>query len=110
MTADLVTLARDDLCLAFANTLAWRGRATPVEALRDGAALLDWIAATVRPVPHALRRRLETHLEAAAALFAAALTLREALARIFAGLAAGEAVPARDLAALNRAAAAARGA
>jgi predicted RNA-binding Zn ribbon-like protein len=103
MTADLVTLVRDDLCLAFVNTLAWRGRAAPVEALRDGTALLDWIATTVRPVPRALRRRLQAHQAEAAALLDATLALRETLARIFASLAAGAAVPVRDHAALNRA-------
>jgi predicted RNA-binding Zn ribbon-like protein len=106
MTADLVALARDDLCLAFVNTLAWRGRDAPVEALRDGAALLDWIAA-LRPVPDALRRQLRDRPAAAAALLAAAVALRESIGRIFARLATGGAVPARDLAALNRALAAA---
>jgi predicted RNA-binding Zn ribbon-like protein len=103
---DRVTLARDDLCLAFVNTLAWRGSAAPVEALRDAAALLDWIA-SARPVAHHLRLRLRRHREAATALLCFAVALRETLARIFARCATGAPLPARDLAALNRALAAA---
>jgi predicted RNA-binding Zn ribbon-like protein len=102
MTADLLALPRDDLCLAFANTLCWRGSSAPVEALGDGAALLDWIAAS-RPVAPALRRRVVAQPGGAGALLGAALALREAIYRIFANVAAGDSVPARDLAALNRA-------
>jgi predicted RNA-binding Zn ribbon-like protein len=102
MTGDLVALRRDDLCLAFANTLCWRGSAAPVEALNDEAALLDWVA-VARPVPQALRRWLRAHHGEPGALLAAAIALREAVYRIFSKLAAGRSVAAHDLATFNRA-------
>jgi predicted RNA-binding Zn ribbon-like protein len=105
MTADPVAGPRDDLCLAFANTLSWRGSAAPVEGLRDATALLDWLAA-VRPVAP-LRGWARANPSGAAALLAASIALREPIYRIFSNLAAGDRVPARDLAALNDALAAA---
>ena len=38
----LVSAAGEAICLGFANTLAWRGSAAPIEALGDFAALLAW--------------------------------------------------------------------
>jgi predicted RNA-binding Zn ribbon-like protein len=108
MTAERIALSRDDLCLAFANTLSWRGSAAPAEALGDATALLDWLAA-VRPIPPALRRRLRARPAAGAALLATAIALRESLYRIFSSLACGDRVAAADLALLNRALAQAPG-
>ncbi len=102
MTVERIAVRRDDLCLAFANTLSWRGSPVPAEGLRDAAALLDWLAAA-RPIGPAARRWVQAQPADAAALLAGAIALREALYRIFSNLASGAHVPARDLAALNRA-------
>lgn len=95
----------EDLCLAFANTRYWRGRATPMETLGDAASLRDWaarhggadaalVAATLRP-------------DAEDAVLEAALEARECIHGVFAAVARGnEAAPSdlRRLAALLAAA------
>jgi predicted RNA-binding Zn ribbon-like protein len=96
----------DDVCLAFANTLSWRGRAAPVEALRDVSDLLRWTAGSAGIAGHVvggLENRLRAHPAAAAALFAEAIALREVMYRAFRAVACGEQVVDQDLAALNRA-------
>jgi predicted RNA-binding Zn ribbon-like protein len=92
---------RDDACLDFANTLSWRGRATPVETLADPGDLARWVAGS------AVANIADEIEEQAPALLAEAIALREAIFRIFRAVARGKAVPDQDLAALNRALAAA---
>jgi predicted RNA-binding Zn ribbon-like protein len=100
----------DDAPLAFANTLSWRGREAPVEALRDFGDLVHWAAGSAG-LAAGIVRDLGTWAHEqpsmAAELFAEAIALREVIYRTFSALAAGEAVPDHDLAALNRALAAA---
>ncbi len=44
MTVTLTVEPRDDACLAYANTLSWRGRAAPLEELGDVGDLVRWAA------------------------------------------------------------------
>jgi predicted RNA-binding Zn ribbon-like protein len=103
--AIVVSGFREDLCLAYANTLSWRGSAAPVEQLGDLDGLFAWLAgpgglggAAVEPLAARARRRPAE----AAALFGEAIALREAIYRIFGALARGTVARAADLALLNR--------
>ena len=99
--------AAEDLCLAYANTLAWRGRPTPVEALAGWADLLLWLernAGWPGPAIAALCAGAD-----ATAMYPAALALREAIFAIFRAIADGRPVADPDLSALDRAVAAAPG-
>jgi predicted RNA-binding Zn ribbon-like protein len=93
-------------CLDFANTLSWRGTATPAEGLPTFEALLEWIAGplglSMEQVGQ-LRDWAARQPEDAAALFADAIALRELAYRMFHAVAAGNRVAEADLAALNRA-------
>ena len=42
----LIAALREDLCLAYANTLFWRGRDKPTETLHDFSDLLRWLEDT----------------------------------------------------------------
>ena len=104
--AALIPAPKDDLCLALANTRFWRGRDTPSESLGGIEDLLAWLAGTAKfPVEsiEAAGNRLRRHPHDAAALFADAVALREAIYRMFSALAASEPVGERELALLNRA-------
>ena len=104
--AALIPAPQDDLCLAFANTLSWRGSPAPRESLGDIDDLLGWLANTAKIPPQAIEaagNRLRRHPYDAAALFADAVALREAIYRMFSALAASEPVGERELALLNRA-------
>jgi len=88
-----IAAPRDDLALSFVNTRYWRGRAAPTETLNGAADLAAWCAAEAgiaAPAPGADE-------------FAAALALRESLARLFAAHARGDTPPAGDLDAVNAA-------
>src|SRR5438309_959839 len=102
----LIPAPRDDLCLAFANTLSWRGSPMPSESLRGVTDLLGWLVGTAK-VPAEIIAiagdRLRRRPKEAAALFGEAIVLREAIYRIFSALASGEPVTDKDLARLNRA-------
>jgi len=103
--AALIPAPQDDLCLAFANTRFWRGRDTPSESLGGIEDLLAWLAGTAKfPVEsiEAAGNRLGRHPHDAAALFADAIALREAIYRAFSTLAASEPIAEKDLALLNR--------
>jgi predicted RNA-binding Zn ribbon-like protein len=102
----LVSAVGEDICLAFANTLAWRGSAAPVETLGDFAALITWAQASAAlPAPTA--RKLASwageHPSKATKVFAEAIALREAIYRISRALASGEPDRNQDFAALSRA-------
>jgi predicted RNA-binding Zn ribbon-like protein len=92
----------DDLCLAFANTRYWRGRATPTEELNGPDDLLAWAANAERLPPDMLLR-----FAVSATMFQQAIDLREAIHRCFTATASGGAPDEADMAALNAALAAA---
>jgi predicted RNA-binding Zn ribbon-like protein len=91
-------MTRPDLCLEFANTRYWRGQAVPTETLNAAEDLAGWIAANGGPKPARPPARRE---------FDRAVELRETLYRLFDAQAQDRTPPARDLAALNEALAAA---
>src|SRR5438477_12373251 len=80
----LIPAPKDDLCLAFANTLSWRGSPGPRESLGDIDDLLGWLANTAKMPADAIAtagNRLRRHPHNAAALFADAVALRAAIHR-----------------------------
>lgn len=96
----------DDLCLDFANTLSWRGRAAPTEALAGLPDLLDWLAAAgqgASPCFAAVAAWPGRHPKRAAHVFADAIALRETIFRCAFALAEGNAISRTDFAALNKA-------
>jgi predicted RNA-binding Zn ribbon-like protein len=100
-----IPAAREDLCLAFANTLAWRGSPTPSDNLGGFADLIGWLAdaAHLPAVTVEMARQWsQAHRQQATALFGEAIGLREAIYRLFSAVAADEPVPDADLALLNR--------
>lgn len=105
MSVDTFDYDSGALCLDFANTVAWHASDEPRDRLHgygdlirwgEGAGLLSAVEA------QRLAQAAEEHPEAAQAVFAAAVELREALYRIFAGVAAGKSVDPADLERLNR--------
>ncbi len=102
----LPAAARADLCLAFANTRSWRGRAEPHVELQDFSDLVRWCAGA-GALDRATGRRLTAwggrRPERAAALFAEALDLRETLYRLFGERIGGGRPHGDDLERLNRA-------
>jgi predicted RNA-binding Zn ribbon-like protein len=105
-TALIVSGFREDLCLAYANTLCWRGGPAPVEQLGNGEALLAWLAGPGGlggPAFGKLAARARRRPAEAGALFDEAIALREAIYRIFRALAEGAQANDADLAMLNRA-------
>jgi len=101
----LVLTPRRDLCLDFANTLAWRGSA-PSESLHGLPDLLQWCASSGSLPGGAIEGSetwAEQHPAQAAAIFRGAIAIREAAYRIFHAAANGRAPADDDLSALNRA-------
>ena len=102
----LIGSVRADLCLGFANTLSWRGRAAPSEALRDFRGLLAWVersAQTSAGAADGVALWSRAHPGKAAGVFAEAIALRELLNRVFGAAAAGDPAVERDIAALSAA-------
>ena len=95
--------ASPGLCLAFANTLTWRGSAAPSESLTDLQALLTWIERQTGVGTGAL----DGLRNGDATLFEAAIGLRETIYRVFEAIAAGRQPSAADFTALSDAIAAA---
>ena len=92
------------LCLDFANTVSWRGSGNPVDRLPMYEELIRFgEQSKLLTVDDArrLRREAALHPEAAARALKKAVALREALYRIFTGLAGGRAPGAADLEVLN---------
>ncbi len=87
-----------DLCLAFANTRYWRGRATPTDELQKADDLLRWAAKEERLPPDMLRPSA-----ASAGMFDQAIALREVIHRCFSATASGRPPAEADLAGLNAA-------
>ena len=93
----LIPAPPEDLCLAYANTLFWRGSERPTEKLHGIDDLCAWIesaegvpAGAVQPI----RTWAHENPRKAAGLFAGAIALREALFRAFSAVAGGR--PVRD--------------
>ncbi len=101
----LIVVPRRDLGLDFANTVAWRG-STPTESLLTIGDLLTWLVASrtvPQPVAGELNNWFEAHPTQAAAVFDAAIEMRETIYRLLRSVAL-ESPPAReDLQRLNRA-------
>jgi predicted RNA-binding Zn ribbon-like protein len=92
------------LCLDFANTTSWRGSGAPVDHLPDYEELIRFAIQSkviADAEARALRREASRRPAAAARALRQAVTLREALYRIFAGLAGGRRPLPADLATLN---------
>jgi predicted RNA-binding Zn ribbon-like protein len=105
-TAPPILAPTEDLCLAFANTLSWRGSHAPTEALGGLTDLLDWLAeAGQRPSTawSDAAKWSSDHPQRAAQLFAQAVALREAIFRCCFAVASGDAARDADLDALTRA-------
>ncbi len=103
-----VTAVGEDLCLAYANTRWWRGRAAPQETLTDFDALLAALerhAGMTALAP--LRRWGRANPRKAEAVLADAVNLRETVFRTFTALADRKAVAADDVLRLSAAIAAA---
>jgi predicted RNA-binding Zn ribbon-like protein len=108
--AALIPAGDEDLCLAYANTLSWRGKRTPAESLHGFADLNGWLVGAARLAPEiaaAADIKARDDPDAAAAFFAEAIELREAIYRIFGAMTAGAPAGEADLALLNHALAAA---
>jgi predicted RNA-binding Zn ribbon-like protein len=93
----------ETLCLDFANTRYWRGRAVPTDELNDFDDLLGWCAAK-EALPEILQQPTRQQMGAA---FAEAIALREAIYRLFHAIAAKAQPQNADLRRLNDAIAAA---
>jgi predicted RNA-binding Zn ribbon-like protein len=92
------------LCLNFANTTSWRGSGAPVDHLPTYGELIRFAQQSrllSEEEAGRLRRASARRPRAAARVLRTAVTLREALYRIFAGLASGRSPFAADLAILN---------
>ena len=106
----LIPPLREDLCLAYANTLFWRGSAAPTEKLHAFADLLAWLEESAGigvTATQPLKAWAREHPKKAATLFADAVELRESMFRTFSAFAADEPVRDADFAALRAAIAAA---
>jgi predicted RNA-binding Zn ribbon-like protein len=101
----LIATIPEDLCLAYANTLSWRGSAAPAERLLAFDDLLGWLEGTAHVAATAtaeVRAWARAHPKKALAVFADAIAIREALFGIFAAFAGGEAVRDQDFAVLKK--------
>ena len=94
------------LCLDFANTVSWRGSGTPVDHLQAYDDLIRFAlqAKLVSAIDaRRLGREARRRPDAATRALRQAVALREALYRIFGGLAVGRRPSSADLATLNAA-------
>lgn len=102
----LISPLREDLCLAYANTLFWRGREQPSETLHALPDVLAWLeksAGVGAATPRGIAQWSREQPAKAAGVFADAIALREALYRLFAALAATGHARQPDSALLRRA-------
>ncbi len=98
--------ARADLCLAYANTLYWRGREPQTETLHTLDDVVNWSvteAGLDADFVEAFRAGWATRPSKTKAAFDEAIVLRETIYRIFAAMASGAAPAPADLARFNRA-------
>jgi predicted RNA-binding Zn ribbon-like protein len=105
-SGDAVSAPQDGLCLGFANTRCWRGRAEPTETLSDFTALMDWCRAdglVAATRARAFEREMASGPDGGGVAFRKAVDLREAIFAVFAAIAAGAKPSHQDLARLDRA-------
>ncbi|MDQ4126711.1 MAG: ABATE domain-containing protein [Actinomycetota bacterium] len=91
-------------CLDFANTVGWHAGEHPVEYLNRYTDLLSWcvsVGVLDGREAEALGRRAEAEPEAARAVLARSVVLREAIYRVFSAAAGGEGPSPSDLEVLN---------
>src|SRR5262249_21867854 len=101
----LVPAPRDDLCVAFANTRAWRGSARATETLNDLSDLLAWCQAAKSidgPTPGKIAAWASRHGSEAVRLVDEAIAVREMIYVLFSASAAGRAIADRDVDLLSR--------
>ena len=99
-------LLGERLCLNFANTVDPRQGDHPREFLTGYPDLVAWsvrVGVVDAPTAGELAEAAQRDPAAAEQAYADAVTLREAMYRVFSAVAAGDAVPAADLATLNAA-------
>ena len=110
-TASLwVAAPTEALCLDFANTRFWRGRDMPTETLKVVDDVLTWCAGNAAAPERQialLKERWAARPEEGAAVLDGAVTLREAIYRLFHGIADAGGPDPDDLDILNKALAAA---
>lgn len=101
----LVAAPPEDLCLAFANSRAWRPSDRPVEKLHVFADLVAWCE-TAKSLDatsaDALRQWVQRNAPEAATLFDEAIAARETIYRLFSATAANARPAAADIETLNR--------
>ncbi len=101
---DALKLETELLCLDFTNTVNWHASQHPVEELPDYAALVAWalkVGLLTEPDAQRLKRLAARRPEEAQAVLQRAHTLREALYRLLAARASGEAWDPADLDLIN---------
>jgi predicted RNA-binding Zn ribbon-like protein len=101
-TQALISTARADLCLDFANSRYWRGTDQPTETLNAFDDLFTWIAAANALDPQTVEA-LRANWSAGDKNLAETIALREALYRIFTAIAAHKAPATTDIELFNRA-------
>jgi len=101
----LVSAPPEDLCLAFANSRAWRPSDQPVEKLQAFADLVAWCE-TAKSLDatsaDALRQWAQRNARDAATLFDEAIATREMIYRLFSATADNARPAAPDIETLNR--------
>ena len=97
----LVPAGSQALCLAYANSLCWRGLPKPTETLCGLTDLLAWCSNHGVVVDPAFVRWSLARPQAAQAVFAEAIAIRETLYRVLCALSIGARIASADLRALN---------
>jgi predicted RNA-binding Zn ribbon-like protein len=100
-TQTLVSTARADLCLDFANTRYWRGTDEPTETLKSFADVFTWMVAA-NALDKTTVEALKRDWSAKGGDYAETIALREALYRIFSSVAAEAEPRPQDIEILNR--------
>lgn len=103
-TAKRFQFVGGELCLNFCNTLGGKRGVRTKENLHHFGVVISWCEQAQiisRPVAQTWHQEAASKPEAAEALLKRAVTLREAIYRVFAALIEGKALPGRDLALLN---------
>jgi predicted RNA-binding Zn ribbon-like protein len=93
------------LCLDLANTVSWRRSAEPIERLETYGDLVEWARQSgivTAPAARTLEREEARQPAPAARILTRARALREAIYRVFAGLAAGRGPERTDLTLVDR--------
>jgi predicted RNA-binding Zn ribbon-like protein len=103
--ADALKLSAGRLCLDFANTADWHASDQPEEGLKSYVDLVVWaekVGVLTEAEAQHLAAAAASQPDAAAAVLKQAITLREAIYRIFAVVAGGRTAQTADLAILNQ--------